>query len=125
MPRLVPCPSCACHVKRSETHCPHCGASLVGRRQLRTRAALALGLTAVVPVQVMSCSDDEERDHSTVSASTKYGGPSVWPNTTTSSGFGGRGDGGGGSSDGGSSDGGAMETGGAAGDGGAGGAGGN
>jgi hypothetical protein len=73
MPRLVPCPSCACHVKRSEPHCPHCGARLSKRAGQRTKAALALGLTTVVPVAAVSCSDDEDRDYSTVSASTKYG----------------------------------------------------
>jgi hypothetical protein len=48
--RLLACPSCACHIKATEAHCPHCGAAV---RQAdgsvqRTAAALLLGLTTGV-----------------------------------------------------------------------------
>lgn len=48
--RLVPCPSCACHIQASETRCPLCDAvvrAADGTIQ-RTAAALLLGLTAAV-----------------------------------------------------------------------------
>lgn len=74
MPRLVPCPVCACHVVRTERRCPHCGASLAVERIKPTSAALVLGLTAVaIPPIAGSCSDtDEDDDYTTATSTTKY-----------------------------------------------------
>ncbi len=46
---FLACPSCACHVKRTETTCPHCGGALRARAGFlpRTTAAIVLGLGAV------------------------------------------------------------------------------
>jgi hypothetical protein len=47
MSRLIPCPSCGTHVKRGETRCPHCDATVrADGNAARTAVALALGLTA-------------------------------------------------------------------------------
>ena len=48
---LVVCPSCSCHVERSETSCPHCGGMIArdaGGSVQRTAAALLLGLTTSI-----------------------------------------------------------------------------
>lgn len=53
-PRLVACSTCECHVKTTDTTCPHCGAVVrveghrEGARFPGTATAVALGLTAVL-----------------------------------------------------------------------------
>lgn len=48
--RLLACPSCTRHVKRSEPRCPHCGGVLraADGSVTRTAAAMLLGLTGVL-----------------------------------------------------------------------------
>src|SRR4051812_47990562 len=58
MSSLVPCPGCACHVRRGEARCPHCDAVIArGRQVAPTAAALLLGLPATVTIAV-ACSSD-------------------------------------------------------------------
>jgi hypothetical protein len=49
-PQLLSCPSCECHVKATESACPHCGSFLRREesRLPRTATAVALGLSAVL-----------------------------------------------------------------------------
>ncbi|MEQ1568347.1 MAG: hypothetical protein ABMA64_22100 [Myxococcota bacterium] len=41
---MIPCPSCACHLRAHETTCPHCGTTM-GTTRSRTVAAAVLALT--------------------------------------------------------------------------------
>jgi hypothetical protein len=47
---VIPCPHCSCHVRRSDTTCPHCDARIGGRAGASpTTAVLALGLFSLLP----------------------------------------------------------------------------
>lgn len=67
MSSLVACPSCACHVARTETTCPHCGLDL-GKSETgsvaRTAGAVVLGLAvAAAGTQLGACGDDVQSDY--------------------------------------------------------------
>src|SRR5258708_6770426 len=56
---LVPCPSCACHVRAGEPRCPHCGVSFARARcDPRSGAAILLGLSATLTFAVDGCGPD-------------------------------------------------------------------
>ncbi|NUP05578.1 MAG: hypothetical protein HOW73_05910 [Polyangiaceae bacterium] len=58
---LVACPSCACHVQRAETVCPHCGESIArgptGVPLTKGAALLGLAVSLASPALV-ACGDD-------------------------------------------------------------------
>lgn len=62
--RLVACPSCGCHARRTENACPHCGAALRTRDGGFgiTATALLLGFSAVSLPAASSGCGDEVRD---------------------------------------------------------------
>jgi hypothetical protein len=68
---LVPCPSCACHVRVSEAECPHCGAALPREGVLpSTTAAVLLGLGATLTFSVAACGSTEKRSNAGFGGST-------------------------------------------------------
>lgn len=68
MSSLVACPSCACHVTRTESVCPHCGLDISkteGGSVVRTASAVVLGLAvaAAAGSQLAACGDDVQSDY--------------------------------------------------------------
>lgn len=65
---MVPCPSCARHLRVREPRCPHCGASTGGSSAaVVTAAAALLGLA-------VGCVDTTTTDKSTSNMTADYGG---------------------------------------------------
>src|SRR5690349_14903915 len=78
MSQLVPCPECQRHVRKTETRCPFCSASVslahvpspvLPSRRLGRAATFAFGASIVGAAAIVSCSDDEGDSRAI------YGGP--------------------------------------------------
>ena len=73
---LIPCSSCGCHARASESECPHCGAAMrtVDGAIPRTKIAMLMGLTAAL-FQPLACGDDvvDRRDQGGTSSSSQGG----------------------------------------------------
>jgi hypothetical protein len=77
MSTLLACPSCACHVERIETECPHCGATIERSSTgsvARTAGAVVLGL-AVATSALAACGDDVQSDYGAGASVPEGGGP--------------------------------------------------
>lgn len=57
---MHPCPSCRCHVRRTESECPHCGSRLKGGAKLHGTL-----LSAMLAVAVACAGDKDETDTGT------------------------------------------------------------
>ncbi len=56
VPRLIPCPNCSVHIKRSDSVCRHCGATLGPRGS--TLAPLLVPVGMAVGLLLSGCGDD-------------------------------------------------------------------
>ncbi|WP_136920853.1 hypothetical protein [Polyangium aurulentum] len=74
---FIPCSSCGCHARASESQCPHCGAAMrtPDGAVARTKVAVLMGLTAAM---FLACGDE--------------GSPSPGPTSSSSSSQGSGGD---------------------------------
>lgn len=70
---MHPCPTCACHVRRADVCCPHCGARLGGTRLSASAALLALSLTACTGGGTKDTADSGGDSGSTTSPQPAYG----------------------------------------------------
>lgn len=79
MTQLVPCPDCHRHVRKTETRCPFCAATVslahvpepaLPSRRLGRAATFAFGATLVGATSLASCSDDDPGPGTAI-----YGGP--------------------------------------------------
>ena len=73
---LVPCSSCACHVKSADSACPFCGAAVVpsvsnaAEARVRDRAALLFGAAAIAgTLAVAGCNNNATIDGASGGAS--------------------------------------------------------
>lgn len=74
-PTLIPCGSCGCHARASESACPHCGAAMrtADGAVPRTKVALLMGLTAAL-FQPLACTSDVVESPNQGSSSSSSGG---------------------------------------------------
>lgn len=85
MPRLVECPSCREHVKRSERICPHCDVVLVDERSVVTHMAGAV----LVGLGLAGCPADDDDDNddamTNMTVEPEYGVPATESDSVSAS----------------------------------------
>ncbi len=92
MPKLIACPACSVHVKRSDATCPHCGARVrdVHGRISRTAGALLMGLSLTAcgdkdPDETTAHASDTEMSSSASSSSSSSSSSSTSSTSTSTS----------------------------------------